>query len=115
LIDDTTVAEKDHPIRPRSELRVVGDDDRRDPPLAGGKDHAHHGFAVCRVERSGRLVGEEEAALTDHRASDRDPLTLTAGELIGIVLGPICEAQLYECRHPRGVRLLGGQAVELER
>ena len=81
LIDDTTVAEKDHPVGPRGELGVVGDDNGGDPLLAGGEDHPHHHFSVCRVERSRRLVGEEETTISYDSASNRDSLALTAGEM----------------------------------
>ena len=96
VVDDLAVAEEDDPVGPGSEVGVVGDDDRGDPAVARVEDHLHHGLAVRRVERPRRLVGEEEVALADHGASDRDPLALAAGELIGIVPGPVGEPELLE-------------------
>ncbi len=39
-----------------------------------------------RVERAGRLVGEQQAALADDGAGDGDALLLTAGEVVGIAV-----------------------------
>ena len=80
-------------------MGVVGDDDCGDAALAGVEDHPHDRLAVRRVERARRLVGQEEMALADDGAGDRDPLALAAGELVGIVAGPIGEAELLERGH----------------
>ena len=83
----------------------MGDHDRRDTLLAGREDHPHDRFAVRRVERARRLVGEEQVALPDDGAGNGDALALTAGELVGIVRRPIGEPELLEGRHPRGMGL----------
>jgi len=49
--------------------------------------------AGLRVELAGRLVPQDEDRVLDHRAGDRDPLLLAAGELVGAVLEPIAEAR----------------------
>ena len=108
-VDDAAVAEEHHPVGPRREVRVVGDDDRGDPSLAGVADHRHHGLAVGRVERARRLVGEEEVALPDDGAGDGDPLALAAGELVGVVVGPIREPELVEGGEPGSMGLRCGR------
>jgi len=64
---------------------IVGHDDRRDALLTGPADHLHHCLPVRRVERTRRLVGEEQVALTDDGAGDRDPLAFSSRELVGEV------------------------------
>ena len=72
----------------------MGDDDRGHAPVAGHENHAHHGLAVHRVQGTRRLVGEEQVPLADDRAGDRDALPLAAGQIIGIVRGPVRESEL---------------------
>ena len=48
------------------------------------------------VERTGRLVGEEELGLVDERADDGAALALAAGELAGPVVHPLGEADAGE-------------------
>jgi hypothetical protein len=61
---------------------VVGDQDDRGAVLAdGGGEQVHHQLAGHRVERPGRLVGEQHLRLGDQAAGQRDALRLTAGQL----------------------------------
>ena len=115
LVDDAAVAQEHDAVGPRRELRVVGDDDAGDAALRGGAQQAHDRLAVDRVERAGRLVGEQQPALADDRPGDRDPLALAAGELVGEAVGALGEAELLERLEPRRARGLGADAVELER
>ena len=105
MVDDAAVAKEDHPVGPRREVRVVGDDDRGDPAFAGVADHRHHGLAVRRVERARRFVGEEEVTLADHGPGDRNPLPLAAGELVGVVVGSVREPEPLEGGDARLMRL----------
>ena len=63
---------------PGGELGVMSHDDASDAVVAGRAKQAHHALAVDRVERAGRLVGEQQVTLPDDRAGDRHPLPLTA-------------------------------------
>ena len=92
----------------------MGDDDRGGPARARVTDHRHHGLAVRRVEGSRRLVRQEEVALTDHGASDRHPLALAAGELIGVVPRSVGKPEPLERRESRRMRFACRDAVELE-
>ncbi len=74
-------------VGPRGQLSIVGDHDAGDTPLAGGADQPHHGLTVHRVEGARWLVGEQQAAVTDHGAGDRHPLALAAGQLVREVRG----------------------------
>ncbi len=107
LVDDAPVPQEHDPVGPGGELRVVGDDDRGHAPVAGGENHAHHGLAVDRIQCARRLVGEEQVPIADDGAGDRNPLALAAGELVGIVRGPVRESELLEGGHPGGMGLPG--------
>ena len=114
VVDDAAVAKEDDPVGPRGEMGVVGDDDRGDAALARIGDQLHHRLAVRRVERPRRLVGKEQTAFADHGPGDRDSLALAAGELIGIMPGPVGEPEPLERRHAGRVRPPRRKAVELE-
>ena len=75
-------------------------------PADGGKEQ-HDALRVDRVQRARRLIAQQELAVADHRAGDRNPLAFTAGELIGEVAGPLGDAQLGEGLHPGRVRRPG--------
>ncbi len=40
------------------------------------------------VERSGRLVGDEQERVAGQRHGDEHPLSLSAGQLMGVGVGP---------------------------
>ena len=69
-------------------------------PCWHGVDHAHHRVAVGRVQRAGRLVGQHQVPVTDHRAGNRDPLPLPAGQLIRVIRRAIRQAQIGERAQP---------------
>ena len=52
------------------------------PLLAQAVEHVQHAGPDRDVEHRDRLVGDEEVGLEDERGCDRDPLALTAGELV---------------------------------
>ena len=54
------------------------------------------------VEVAGRLVGQEQRRLGDQRPGHRDPLLLAAGELVGLVVGPVGEADRRRARPAPG-------------
>src|SRR5256885_13230793 len=65
----------------RSQLRVVSDDDAGHAAVTRGAHEAHDRLGVDRVQGPGRLVGEEEMAVPDHRPGDGDPLAFPARQL----------------------------------
>ena len=51
---------------------------------------------LVRVERAGRLVGEDDLAAIDQRARDADALLLAAGELRWAGAQPVAQAEAVE-------------------
>ena len=49
-----------------------------------------------RIERAGRLVGEDQLRVVDQRARDGDALLLAAGELRGVMVRARAEADLLQ-------------------
>ena len=96
-------------------MRLVGDDDTRDAAMRGGAQEAHDRLAVHGVERAGRLVGEQQPALADDRARDRDALALAARQLVRVAIGALGDVELLQRSQSRRARGLGADAVELER
>ena len=115
MVDHAAVAQEHDAVGPRGELGVVGDDHAGHAALARVADEPDHVFAVDRVERAGRLVGEQQAALADHGARDRHTLALAAGQLFGVAVGAGREAELIERGQGARARRLVAHAVELER
>ena len=70
----------------------VGDDDERlvVAPVEVG-DQVHDLFGILGIEIACGLVAPDDRRLVDERTSDRDTLTLPAGELRGPVLRPFAE------------------------
>ena len=63
----------------------MGDEDDGGAPLGGQRrQQLDDRIAARGVERAGRLVGKDQAALADEGPGDRDALLLTAGEVVGI-------------------------------
>ena len=104
LIDDPPVTQEHHPIGPRRQLGVVGDDDTRDAAFAGLADQAHHRLTVDRVQGTGRFICQQQVPLADHRASDSHTLPLPAGQFVGKPVGPLGQPELAkgaQCRRSR--------------
>ena len=98
LLDDATVEEMDGTIGVPREARVVGDHTDRSAVSMQFAQQFHHGFAVCRVEVSGGLIGKKNGRLSSHCASYRDALLLTAGKLRREMLGAVCHSNLLKRR-----------------
>ena len=87
LLDPALVHHRDAVAHRERFLLVVRDEDERDAEV--GLDRLQLDLQVLaqpRVERSERLVEQEHARHQDERAGERDPLLLTAGELLGLAL-----------------------------
>ena len=83
--------------------------------LARGVDHAHHRLGVGRVERAGRLVGEQQVPVADYGAGDSDPLAFPAGQLVGVVRRPVRQAQIGKHAQPGFPGLPRPDAVQFQR
>ena len=74
--------------------------------VAEPEEQVEHALGGLRVERPGRLVGEQQARLVRERPRHRDALALSAGELRGKVIGAIGEPHLLQQRE-RAAAALG--------
>ena len=71
--------------------------------------------AVHRVERAGRLVGQQQVPGPDDRPGDRDALLLPAGEVVGVPVDPGVEPDPLERLDRARPRLADAHPVELQR
>jgi hypothetical protein len=63
--------------------QVVGDEQAGEPEVAlKVRQQVEHRRLDGHVERTGRLVGDQQARLGDQCAGDADPLTLTTRQLV---------------------------------
>ena len=116
LVGHPAVAQEHHPVRPGRELRVVRHHDRGHPGvLARVVEQAHHRLGVDRVERAGRLVGQQQPPFAHHRPRDRDPLPFAARHLVRVVGGALGQAEPLQRLERRGPGLAAGHPVQLER
>ena len=88
------------------DVRLVGDQHDRDAVAGERGEQRHHLVAGARIEVAGRLVGQHQARLVDQRARDRDPLLLPAGQLAGMVVQAVAQADPFQ----RGRRALAARA-----
>jgi hypothetical protein len=109
------VAQEDDAVGPGGQWRLVGDDNPGDASVRRGAQEAHDTLAVDGVERAGRLVGEQQAALADDRARDRDPLAFAARELVRVAIRALGDTELLYRLQSRRACGFGADAVELER
>jgi hypothetical protein len=113
---DVAVAHDGHAIAEREGfLLIVGDvDRRRAQPAMKPLQLGPHLEAEPRVEVRERLVEQEARRLADDRPSHRHPLTLPAGELAGLPIQQVLDAQ-HRCGLPDHlVDLAPGPSTELE-
>src|SRR5882724_10620046 len=76
---DESVAQLDDAIPvSRIHIRVRDLDDRR-PLLVQALEHLHDFLPLVRMEIAGRLVGQDQLRVRNHRARDADELLLAAG------------------------------------
>ena len=73
------------------------------PAALSSSKTLQHVVGGVAVQVAGRLVGEQQGGLGDQRPGHRDALLLAAGELVGLVLGAVGEADRVQRRQgPRG-------------
>ncbi len=78
-------------------------------------EQRHDLVAGDRVEGAGRLVGEEETTVADHRSRDRNALTLSTGEVIRVAVDVVGQVDSPQHVAAARSRLSGGDTVEFER
>jgi hypothetical protein len=63
------------------------------------------------IEAAGGLIREDQARAVDERARNRDPLALTAGELLGCVVQPPAQANTLKLRDSHSARSLERHSI----
>ena len=107
FLADTAVADVDDAVGDRGRARVVTDDERRHSllPCELGEEVVD-GRRVQLVELAGRLVRDQEARPVGERGAQRDPLLLAAGQLAGMGVCPVEQADpLEQCSATRATSL----------
>src|SRR5690606_16488793 len=86
VIDDAAIADLDDALCVLGDLHIVRDDD--DGVAFGVQllQDLHHLLAAVRIERAGRLVGQDDFAAVHQRAGDTYPLLLATGQLARAML-----------------------------
>ena len=93
---DPAVSHRDDAPCPSCHRWIVGDQDQR---VAGSGQFVqllHYLLAARRIQRSGRLVGQNHSPSVDQCPRNRHPLLLAARELVGQVLQTLRQAQSRE-------------------
>ena len=90
---DPAVSHRDDASRPGRHRRIVGDQDQRVTGSCQLVQLLHHLLAARRIQRSGRLVGQNHPPAVDQCPRNRHPLLLAARELVGQVLQTLRQAQ----------------------
>ena len=90
------------------DLHVVGCDQDRGAEAGDVLEQRRDLPGGLLVQVAGRLVGDQQRRLADHRPRDGHPLLLPSRELVGIVLGAVVEADCVQCVHRPLLGLLVG-------
>src|SRR5690349_12314472 len=106
--DCLAVAEGHDPRPVLGDVDLVRDQHHRNPALAVQALEDPHDFdAGFGIEVPGWLVSEQDRRGVDQRARDCDALLLSAGQLIGVMIGPVAEADELEHLLRAGVAVGG--------
>jgi hypothetical protein len=76
-------------------------------------EERHDFHAGVRIERAGGLVGQYQDRIVDEGARDGHPLLLTAGELRGVMVLPLGEADRGQRRAPAAGRVIARRGSSL--
>ncbi len=93
VVDDPTVRDLDDTVGGLGDAPVVGDEDDGVAHCRQLPQQRHHLAARLAVERTGRLVCQDDLATIHQRAGDRDPLLLAAGKLVRPVIEPATKVE----------------------
>ena len=116
VADDAPGVEADHATAHLvHHLAVVGHHHHRRAGAVDAVERLHDPDGRGRIEVAGRLVRKQERGVVDEGAGDREPLLLAAGELVGEVLGLVCEADQAQRVRDLGADLRARSADHLQR
>ena len=85
-----------HPIGLRRDFRIVGHHNNGMTFAVQLADDFDHILAAGRIQRAGRLIGQNHLAAVHQRAGNRHPLLLAAGKFAGFVLLFAFQAQAVQ-------------------
>ena len=94
--NDPPVPNLDDPLRPRSHIVIVRDEDDRRTGTPNALEHVEHRSSSFAIEVPSRLVGKEELWVVRERAGDGYPLAFSAGELARQPMRHVPEADSFE-------------------
>src|SRR5229473_1267065 len=115
IADQPSVGQRDAASRPVCHLRGVGDQDDGRALSIELLEQEQNFVAGLAVQRSGRLVGEDQGRVVDQSAGDAHPLLLPAGKLARPVLRPISKADAIQRGEGAAAALDRGHAAIAER
>ena len=99
LLGDHAMVHEHDPVGDLAgEVHLVGHDQHGHAARGEVAHHGQHLADQLRVERARDLVEQHRLGLHGERAGDRDALLLAAGELLGIVVAAVGEADLAQQR-----------------
>ena len=82
--DKRTVLDVNHPVGKFEQPHIMGDDENGTAAFFGdGRENRHGCLSIGRIQRGGRLVGENGRWRGHDGAGDGDPLLLATAELAG--------------------------------
>ncbi len=115
LEDHAGVEEADLVRDLTGEAHLVGGDDHRHPDVCEPADERKDFADQLWVERACDLVEEQEVRIHRERPGDRDPLLLSAGEPVGVLIGLVRQADLGEQLARPSARPLLPEAAGVDR
>jgi hypothetical protein len=96
IADDSAIAHHNHALGITRDIEFVRHHRNRHTALVQTLEDAHDFDARGAVEISGGLVRKQQSRIVHKGACDRDALLLAAGELAGMMLGAIIQANALE-------------------
>jgi hypothetical protein len=109
------IDDADAPVGGAGEGQIMGDGDYRftHPPGQVMQNFLYIGRGMT-VQITGGFVGQNDGRIVGQRPSDGDALALTAGELMGMLVGMVAQTKLIEemfSATPRGLFIERAQAT----
>jgi hypothetical protein len=109
-VENDAVAQAQRRSARAATLIVVRDEQDRHPALRAKRcEEVEHLRARRRIERAGRLVGEQQPRLVREGARDRDALALAPDSTGGRAWTRSCEADLLPAARPRALALAAAE------
>src|SRR5580658_195943 len=115
VVLDFAIADADHPMGTRGDIRLVGDEQDGVALFVELGKESHDFLTGLGIEVAGGLVGEEDGGAIHEGPSYGYALALAARKLVGLVEHAGCEIDLGEGAASTFGALLGGSTVIDER